>query len=118
MTLPDQDVPAAPDTATVTGGGGGSRKVVHLSRAARTQAGKDARLTAPLSAHAEFVTDGRADSIALLDSQAASRVAEARADPLRADGSHTVRVLPRRRADHGRRPGQDPELGIAGAVVR
>jgi len=50
--------------------------VVHLSRAARTQAGKDARLTAPLSAHAEFVTDGRADPIALLESQAASRVAE------------------------------------------
>ena len=50
--------------------------VEHKTRAERAQTGKDARTAAPLSAHAEFVTDGRADPIGLLEGQAATRVPE------------------------------------------
>ena len=50
--------------------------VVHKTRAERAQAGKDARTVAPLSGHAEFVTDSRADPIALLEGQATTRVPE------------------------------------------
>ncbi|HVN12087.1 MAG TPA: DUF2252 domain-containing protein [Kineosporiaceae bacterium] len=51
-------------------------KVVHPAREDRRRAGKAARHRTPLEAHAEFVTDGRADPVDLLESQATSRVPE------------------------------------------
>jgi len=49
----------------------------HLSRAERAARGKIARSEVPLAAHAELApTAGRADPVALLESQAASRVPE------------------------------------------
>ena len=47
-----------------------------LDRTARAAEGKARRGLVPLESHAELVTDGRPDPIALLESQAASRVAE------------------------------------------
>jgi len=49
-------------------------KIDHPSQADRSAAGKAARARAPLSGQAAFDTDGRADPIALLETQAASRV--------------------------------------------
>ncbi len=58
------------DTAT----GQAPPKITHPDRDARRAAGKAARDRTPLEAHAEFGTDGRADPVGLLESQAASRV--------------------------------------------
>ena len=58
------------------------------------------------------VVDGRADPVELLESQAATRVPRAGADPLRPDARLAVRLLPRRGADHGRRPGATPQSGL------
>ncbi len=53
------------------------RTTAHLSAQERFAAGKSARKVAPRSSHAEFVTGpDRPDPVALLESQAASRVAE------------------------------------------
>ena len=51
-------------------------KIQHLARAERAANGKAARLRTPLSSHAEFVTTGRSDPVALLESQAVTRVPE------------------------------------------
>ena len=51
-------------------------KVRHPSRQERATAGKTARKNVPLGSHAEFVTEGRSDPVALLESQAGTRVAE------------------------------------------
>jgi uncharacterized protein (DUF2252 family) len=61
--------PAAPTSRRPT-------KVEHLSREERAARGKLARQKAPLDSHAEFVSEGRADPIELLESQAGSRVAD------------------------------------------
>jgi hypothetical protein len=52
------------------------RAVPHPSRAARAKSGTDARLAAPLDSQAELVTHDRPDPVELLESQAASRVAD------------------------------------------
>ncbi|HEX7536700.1 MAG TPA: DUF2252 domain-containing protein, partial [Dermatophilaceae bacterium] len=51
-------------------------RVEHLSRAERAERGKAARKTVPLSSHADFEAADRADPIALLESQAVTRVPE------------------------------------------
>jgi uncharacterized protein (DUF2252 family) len=51
-------------------------KVLHPARADRRAAGRAARERVPLDAHAEFLTEGRADPVALLETQAPSRVPE------------------------------------------
>ena len=50
--------------------------LTRLSRADRVAVGKDARASTPLESHGELVTDGRADPVALLESQVAARVPE------------------------------------------
>ena len=52
------------------------QKRTHPSRADRAAAGKAARSKVPLDAHANLSRDGRADPLALLESQAGSRVPE------------------------------------------
>jgi uncharacterized protein (DUF2252 family) len=52
------------------------RKAAHPTREERVARGKAARAQVPLEAHASVVLDGRPDPVALLESQAASRVAE------------------------------------------
>ena len=102
------------DTAT----GQAPPKITHPDRDARRAAGKAARDRTPLEAHAEFETDGRADPVDLLESQAASRVPDL--VPIRYGRMSTspFALLPRRRAGHGHRPGEDAGLGAAGAAVR
>ena len=51
-------------------------KVEHPSREERAAAGKEARQQLPLDSQAEFLTTGRTDPIALLESQATTRVPE------------------------------------------
>ena len=51
-------------------------KVTHSSKAERAAVGKAARERAPLASQATLNTTGRADAIALLEGQAASRVPE------------------------------------------
>ena len=54
----------------------GAPKVMHPARADRHGAGKAARERLPLESQAGYASDGRADPIDLLESQAPSRVAE------------------------------------------
>ena len=83
----------------------------HASVDERLNAGKQARSTVPRSSHAALPAAGdRPDPITLLEEQAASRVPEPRADPLRPDARLAVRVLPRRRRDHGERPRRHARL--------
>ena len=51
-------------------------KVTHRTREDRTAAGRLARGRAPLASQAQLAADGRPDPVALLESQAASRVPE------------------------------------------
>ena len=49
-------------------------KITHLTSAERAAKGKAARARAPLAGQSEFTTAGRADPVALLETQAATRV--------------------------------------------
>ena len=51
-------------------------KVVHLTKAERAARGKGVRATVPLTAHAQVATTDGRDPVALLESQAVSRVPE------------------------------------------
>ena len=90
-----------------------------LSVAERVARGKGARREVPRSSHAVFEpTPHRLDPVELLERQADTRVPGARPDPLRADARLAVHLLPRRGADHGRRPGGDAALRVPGPVLR
>ena len=77
----------------------------HRTAPERAARGKAARAEVPRSSHGgwEPAAD-RPDPVALLEEQAHDPRARARADPLRPHARVAVRVLPRRRADHGGRP--------------
>ena len=67
----------ARDVKLTSARAGSSRRVVpHPRREDRAKSGKDARLAAPLDSQAELVTHARPDPVELLESQAASRVAD------------------------------------------
>ena len=93
--------------------------VVHLSPAEHMEKGKVARAEVPRSSHAGFEPAAtRPDPIDLLEEQAASRVAGAGADPIRADAGLTVRLLPGGGADHGLRSGRHTPLRSDRAGLR
>ena len=79
--------------------------VEHLSVEERRARGRAARGEVPRSAHAAWEpSSDRRDPVELLEEQAASRVAGARAAALRTDARVAVYVLPRRGVRDGRRP--------------
>ncbi len=93
--------------------------VPHLSVAERVARGRAARAEVPRSSHASFAPAAhRPDPVEVLAATGADARARAGADPLRAHAGLAVHVLPRRRDDHGRRPGGDAALGPARAVLR
>ena len=81
--------------------------------------GREARADVPRSSHAEWApAPARPDPVDLLEAQATTPGAGARADPLRPDAGLAVRVLPRRRGGHGRRPGGTPTVRASRAALR
>ncbi len=89
-----------------------AKAVPHFTRAERAARGKAARAEVPRSAQAEIDFPKRRDPVALLEEQAVVARARAGADPLRADAGVAVRLLPRRRADHGGGSGADADSGL------
>ena len=69
-------VDLAAEGAAAAASATGRVEVTHLTRAERRASGKAARERVPLESLGEFVADGRADTVGLLQSQAASRVPE------------------------------------------
>ena len=63
-------------TVARTSGKGPARAAEQLTRADRAAMGKDARASAPLESHAEFMPDASRDPVGLLLEQAKSRVPE------------------------------------------
>ena len=87
-------------------------QIDHPTVAERAAAARPRGPTCPCSAHAEFDPgQKRPDPVALLRARPDAR-ARAGADPLRADAGLALHLLPRRRPDHGRRPGPADARGL------
>ena len=97
----------------------GRPKVVpHFTPAERAARGKAARAEVPRTLQAEIEIPGDRDPVALLEEQAVTRVPEL--VPIRYGRmlASAVRLLPRRRADHGDGSLADAELGHPHPAVR
>ena len=83
-----------------------SPAVEHPTVAERVARGKAARAEVPRSSHAALRAGAatRPDPVEAARAPGQDARARARADPLRAHARLAVHLLPRRRADHGRRP--------------
>ena len=92
--------------------------VPHFTPAERAARGKAARAEVPRSSQAEIDFPKSRDPVGAAGGAGGVAGAGAGADPLRADAGVAVRVLSRRRADHGGGSGADAELGLRVAAVR
>ena len=97
----------------------GRPKVVpHFTPAERAARGKAARAKVPRTLQAEIEIPRDRDPVAFLEEQAVTRVARVGADPVRPDAFVCVRLLPRRRTDHGDGSLADAELGHSYPAMR
>ena len=94
-------------------------KQPHLSREQRVALGKAARAAVPRSSHAEFTAaPERPDPVAVLESQAATRVPELLPIRYGRMALFAVHLLPRRGAADGQRPGSTPSVRPRRAGLR